>query len=387
MNQQAGKMVASNQTAFFNQQAAAPVPQRKPGVLEYTPFNSKVKIELTVKKVQDFLCKPTKKGFLPTDQDCTKFIMLCQSRGLDPWDGDVFLVGYDSDGGAEFSIITAHQAFLKRAEVHPEYDGMQSGVIVRDAAGNLVDREGDFFLEDDTLLGGWATVFFKGRTHPMHKRLNLSRFHKGNKFWNSNPGGQICKCAEADALRSSFPNLLGGMYLRDEMNLDQQVEGQSRVQVEGSISEIMPNLKPNSPPVGKSQPTPRAKPQPKADVVSRELMDAIIDEAASRGVFGDRLNEICRKFGGERLSTLTLQQADDVLTELRAMPIIPAVADVPETLKPDEDQADQELTDKVNHHLLQNYRLPERKKALAAVGAKDGGPYTNEQALKLLGEL
>lgn len=336
MNQQAGNRVQQTVT----QNAPVPAPQRKPGVLEYTPFNSKVKIELTVKMVQDYLCKPTKSGAVCSDVDATRFIKLCEARGLNPWEGDAFLVGYDGQKGPEFSLITAHQAFLKRAEVHPEYDGMTSGVIVRDAAGDLVDREGDFFLEDDTLLGGWATVFFKGRSHPMTKRLSLSKFHKGNKFWNENAGGMICKCAEADALRSSFPNLLGGMYLRDEMNFDQQVEGQSRVTVDGSISDIMPNLKPNSPPVGKSQPTPRQR-QPKVEPTPEPE---------------------------------PTPEAEDLR---------------PETLQPEPaaDQADQELTDRVNHHLLNNFRLPERKKALAAVNAKDGGPYTVEQALTLLGEL
>lgn len=28
----------------------------------------------------------------------------------------------------------------------------------------------------------------------------------------------ICKCAEADALRSSFPTMVGGLYLREEMD-------------------------------------------------------------------------------------------------------------------------------------------------------------------------
>jgi phage recombination protein Bet len=186
--------------------------------IEYVPFGSRDKIKLTLDMVRSFLCPKTKSGAVASDVQIVKFMMLCKSRQLNPWEGDAFLVGYDSQkDGPVFSLITAHQAFLKRAEVNEEYDGMESGVIVRDAQGELRDRNGDFMLDDDFLLGGWATVYFKRRSHPMSKRLEFKKFRKDNKFWNDNPAGQIVKCAEADALRSSFPTTIGGLYVQDEV--------------------------------------------------------------------------------------------------------------------------------------------------------------------------
>lgn len=188
-----------------------------PTELEYVPFMAKEPIKLSLNIVRTYLSKPTKSGKECPQADAIRFMMLCRARGLNPFEGDAFLVGYDGKDGPEFSLITSHQAFLKRAETHNEYDGMESGVIVKNSAGEVVDREGDFTYEGDVVLGGWATVFFKTRSHPMKKRLKLSAYSKGNKFWNDNPAGMICKCAEADALRSSFPTLLGGMYLDDEL--------------------------------------------------------------------------------------------------------------------------------------------------------------------------
>jgi len=186
--------------------------------VEYVPFMAKEPIRLTPRMVLRFLCTPTRSGKVCTEEQATKFVMLCKARGLNPWEGDAYLVGYDTQNGPPtFSLITAHQAFLKRAEVHPEYDGMESGVIVRDEAGQVVDRQGDFYLDGDTLLGGWATVYFKNRKHPMQKRVRLATFCKGFGRWKDDPAGMIVKCAEADALRSAFPNTLGGMFLDDEM--------------------------------------------------------------------------------------------------------------------------------------------------------------------------
>jgi len=145
-----------------------------------------------------------------------KFLMMCRARKLDPFEGDSFFIGFDTQDGPRFSLITAHQAFLKRAELNPEYDGMESGVIViRDNAA--IELEGDFHLDSDTLVGGWCRVYFKNRSKPMFKRVKLTTFNKGTQLWASNPSGMITKCAEADALRSSFPTLLGGLYLKEEL--------------------------------------------------------------------------------------------------------------------------------------------------------------------------
>ncbi len=58
----------------------------------------------------------------------------------------------------------------------------------------------------------------------------------------------ICKCAEADALRSSFPTMLGGLYMKEELiDIDVVKPGPSRPQFDG-------------PQTGTGmEPTPRAK--------------------------------------------------------------------------------------------------------------------------------
>lgn len=186
----------------------------------YVPFGGKEDIKLSIAIVRNQIAVPTKSGKLPTDTDCIKFLMLCKARLLNPWEGDCYLIGYDGAKGPQFSLITAHQAFLKRAEVNPEYDGMKSGIIVEENS-ELKDLEGDFYVSPaQKVVGGWATVFFKNRKYPMHKRVRVSRFNKGFGLWNDDAAGMIAKCAEADALRSSFPTMLGGLYIKEEAQPD-----------------------------------------------------------------------------------------------------------------------------------------------------------------------
>ena len=221
-------MSTQQQTA----QQGATQTQEKPGdfarlikadhkTTEYVPYGSPDAIVLTVEIVHKYLCKPTASGKLCSAADAMKFILMCRAKRLNPFEGDAFLVGYDNSkaGSPDYSIITAHQSFLKRAELHAEYDGMESGVVVlRD--GQLVDIDGECIVVDEVLFGGWARVSFKTRRIPTYRRLMLRRFAKDNKFWNGNPEGMIVKCAEADGLRSSFPTMLGGMYLAEEIQID-----------------------------------------------------------------------------------------------------------------------------------------------------------------------
>jgi phage recombination protein Bet len=186
----------------------------------YTPFLGTPDNQVTLSPgmVLQFFAKPTKTGQLCTYEQAVRFIMLCKARGLDPREGDAFIVGYDTRNGPEFNLITSHQAFLKRAEANTAYDGMESGVIVQhNETEEVRDIEGDLIPDDCRLIGGWARVHRKDRGHPTYRRLDVTKFNKGLSVWATNPAGMICKCAEADALRATFPNSLAGMYMQGEM--------------------------------------------------------------------------------------------------------------------------------------------------------------------------
>jgi phage recombination protein Bet len=185
-------------------------------LIEFTPYGSKDPIQLSIEIVKRLVAVKTKSGKSCSDDDALKFMFMCKARKLNPFEGDAFLIGYDTQTGPSFSLITAHQAFLKRAELHPEFDGMESGTIVlRD--NKITDLIGDWHMPNDVILGGWATVYFKNRHYPMTKRLRLARFNKQYGVWREDPAGMIVKCAEADALRSSFPTMLGGMFISEEL--------------------------------------------------------------------------------------------------------------------------------------------------------------------------
>lgn len=183
--------------------------------IEYVPFGMQEKIKLTIGMVRQFLVKPTKSGKIPSNEDITKFMMLCKARELNPWEGDSYFIGYDSQEGPEFSMITAYQAFLKRAEACQEYDGKEQGIVVK-KSGDLKEINGEIIPEGYVLVGGWAKVYRKDRSRPEYQVVNLAPYDKGRSLWNKDKSGMIVKCAVAKALRHAFPNKLAQMYIAEE---------------------------------------------------------------------------------------------------------------------------------------------------------------------------
>lgn len=186
--------------------------------MSFIPFGAADSIKLSVSIIKNMVAVPTKKGRTCSDRDAMRFMMLCSAQRLNPFAGDAFLIGYDGQDGPVFSLITAHQAFLKRAETCADYEGMDSGVILltNEETGEIKERDGDFYLPGEKVVGGWAKVYRRGRK-PTLRRIRMERFNNGFAQWKTDAAGMIVKCAESDALRSTFPTLLGGLYSEGEI--------------------------------------------------------------------------------------------------------------------------------------------------------------------------
>lgn len=186
--------------------------------VSYVPLGETKEIELTYVYVKNFLVHPTRNEKMPSDADIIRFMMLCKAQRLNPWTGDAFLTGYDLDGGgAAFSLITAVQALLKRAELCPEFDGIESGVVVL-REGQLVERAGTIVLQGETLIGGWSKCWRKDRKTSYYQSVPLHVYDTKYSRWKKDPSGMIQKVAKAHVLREAFPNYLSGLKTDDEMD-------------------------------------------------------------------------------------------------------------------------------------------------------------------------
>ena len=174
-------------------------------------------VNLSFQIVRSYL---TRGNAAVTDAEVIQFISICKANGLNPFIGECWLVKFQ---GSPASMITARDAFLKRAENSPTFEGMQSGIIVI-RENKVQEVEGSFFLQGDQLVGGWATVYRSDRKFPYVVKVRLSEYNKGKSTWSVMPGTMIQKVAEAQALRKAFPMSVSGLYTPEEMPDEQSQE-------------------------------------------------------------------------------------------------------------------------------------------------------------------
>lgn len=179
-------------------------------------------ITLTPSIVQNYIVGTDAKITLP---EFKFFTSLCKARGLNPFLKEAYCIKY---GKNPAQIVVGKDAVLKRAIKNPNYDGMESGVIVQDKeTGEITERKGTFYLRDsENLVGGWAKVFRKDWQHHTYCSVSFDEVAQKksdgslNANWSDKGATMVEKVAKVRALRETFVEELGGMYEAEEMGVD-----------------------------------------------------------------------------------------------------------------------------------------------------------------------
>jgi len=181
------------------------------GEVMYQVAGQDVKLNYNI--VRNYL---TKGNGQVSDQDLVQFISICKYNQLNPFLNEAYLVKY---GSTPASMIVSKEALMKRAEAHPEYNGIKGGIIVQTEKGEIVERTGTFHLKNEKLVGGWAKVYRKDRDFPTEATVAFYEYDKGQSTWKEKPGTMISKVAKVQALREAFPAQLGAMYTAEEQSV------------------------------------------------------------------------------------------------------------------------------------------------------------------------
>lgn len=175
-------------------------------------------ITVTADDVRNLICSNA------DQKEVSLFLQLCKSQRLNPFVKDAYLVKYGSNPA---QMITNYQVFNRRACRNENYAGIENGVVVL-RNGEIVHKDGSavYKAAGETLLGGWAKVYFKDNRKPAYAEVALDDYSTGKSNWQKMPGVMIEKCAKAAAWRLAFPDDFQGMYVSEEMQQaqPQQVE-------------------------------------------------------------------------------------------------------------------------------------------------------------------
>jgi len=161
------------------------------------------------------------------------FTELCKARGLNPFLKEVYCIKY---GSQPATIVVSKDVIEQRAEDFPQYDGKESGIIVRDKeTGEIIERPGCFWIRsDEDLLGGWCRVYRKDRSKPEYMSVSIDEVAQKksdgsyNSNWSGKPATMVEKVAKVRALRAAFPKSFSGMYIADEVVKDAKAKRDTR---------------------------------------------------------------------------------------------------------------------------------------------------------------
>lgn len=193
-------------------------PQKNNG--EFTYLANGEEVRLSASMVKQYLVSGDAQAV--TNQEIMMFLSLCRYQHLNPFLREAYLVKY---GNSPATMVVGKDTFTKRANKNPNYLGKQAGIIVRDANGEIEQREGTFYLPSagESIVGGWAKIFVKDREPEMNtvsfdEYAGRKKDGSLNSQWATKPATMIRKVAVVQALRECFPEDFGAMYSPEEMS-------------------------------------------------------------------------------------------------------------------------------------------------------------------------
>lgn len=188
--------------------------------VEYEVNGSKVKLTSSIVKKYLVSGDPTK----VTNEEVGVFLQLCKGQKLNPFLREAYLVKY---GNKPATMIVGKDTFTKRESRNPDSEGHEAGVIVINLKKEIEQRSGTFYLKgQEKLVGGWAKAYRKNKKFPTEITVTLDEYigtksdGSTNSNWTKRPATMIRKVALVQALREAYPEDFEGLYVAEEMNID-----------------------------------------------------------------------------------------------------------------------------------------------------------------------
>lgn len=133
-----------------------------------------------------------------TDAEFELFCETCKATGLNPITKEIWAI----KAGGRLQIMSGFNGFLKIANSHPQYDGMEVDITV--------DKE-------NRPLVAQARVYRKDRKYPSVGVALMSEFRGNTPIWQKMPSVMLSKVAKSHAIREAFSIELAGLYTPEEM--------------------------------------------------------------------------------------------------------------------------------------------------------------------------
>lgn len=189
---------------------------------EWAEGNNKVSL---LKSIHTDILGFDKKGNPRSLNDLRYFMFQASQRNLNPFKKQIHAV-YISDsqkGGEQLVPITGIDGFVKIAQKSGMYAGM-SEARVEFENGLPIKASVDIFaynpISGKREVVNTATAWYNEYVKLTDEYIDGKKTGKKvpNKTWRERPIGMLEKCAQALGIRRTFPDEVGGLYVKEELD-------------------------------------------------------------------------------------------------------------------------------------------------------------------------
>ena len=165
-----------------------------------------------------------------TDDEFRAFMYLCNAYSLDPLKKEIYFIKY----GGKSTIITSRDGYLKIANLHDQFDGLESDVVYQgdtltkrdDGSLHIAYGQEHLVFDKSKLSGAFCSVFRKDRTKATTVFVSIKEYYKREApIWQQYTNAMILKVAEAMALKRAFA--ISGLVTKEEIEDKDQLEESS----------------------------------------------------------------------------------------------------------------------------------------------------------------
>jgi phage recombination protein Bet len=164
-----------------------------------------------------------------SDGEMQVFAMVCHHTGLDPFTRQIYAL----KRGGKVTHQTGIDGYRSSAERTKQYRGTDEATFEECGCGDK-----DSPPEHPKLA---RVVVYRAYPDGIRPQIGVARWHElkpphtksqnaydyRDSMWWQQPYNQLAKCAEAAGLRKAFPRVFGGVYITEEMQQADVIEGES----------------------------------------------------------------------------------------------------------------------------------------------------------------
>ena len=157
-------------------------------------------------------------GDKASDSELAMLVAMATHQNLSPWLKEIYFIKY---GSAPAQFVVSRDAYRKRAQRDPNFNGIRTGVIVENESGEVEKLDGAFKKKNQILIGAWCEVQMKNLDYPIYVAVSYDEYvqmknGQPNSMWSNKPMTMLVKVAESQALRMAFPEM-SGTYSEEEL--------------------------------------------------------------------------------------------------------------------------------------------------------------------------